>query len=154
MEAGPVPRGCVLAEMGKEYLPQLQERQKWIRPKLNIKVGDLVLVVDTSTSRNSWPLCRVVRTMPYKDGFVRRVEVRTSVNVYSRPISKLWLLLEADNWASRQAMQGVQYLDSKWKVLLRLWKFCIFDRGSSEHDSGSTEQVWARDYCRPLWHFA
>ena len=76
---------------------QLQERQKWIRPKLNIKVGDLVLVVDTSTSRNSWPLGRVVRTMPDKDGFVRRVEVRTSVNVYTRPISKLCLLLEADN---------------------------------------------------------
>ena len=27
-----------------EYLPTLQVRQKWLRPKRNLKVGDLVLV--------------------------------------------------------------------------------------------------------------
>ena len=81
----------------REYLPQLQERQRWVRPELNVQVGDLVLVVDASMPRNSWPLGRVVRTMPDKDGYVRRVEVKTSMNIYTIPISKLCLLLEADN---------------------------------------------------------
>ncbi|XP_038063156.1 uncharacterized protein LOC119733862 [Patiria miniata] len=76
----------------KEYLPQLQERHKWVRPQPNVGVGDLVLVVDTSVPRNLWPLGRVVRTMPD----VRSVEVKTNTNVYRRPITELCLLLEAD----------------------------------------------------------
>ena len=33
----------------REYLPTLQERQKWLQPKPNFKVGDLVLLADKSS---------------------------------------------------------------------------------------------------------
>ena len=37
----------------KEYLLQLQERQKWLKLKKNVAIGDVVLIMD-SNLRNSW----------------------------------------------------------------------------------------------------
>jgi len=39
----------------REYLPTLQEHQKWFTPKANLKIGDLVLKQD-NIPRNKWPL--------------------------------------------------------------------------------------------------
>ncbi|MGH0115994.1 UNVERIFIED_CONTAM: hypothetical protein FKN15_060458 [Acipenser sinensis] len=80
----------------REYLPLLQERQKWSRVRRNFIVGDVVLIVDDTAPRNSWMMGRVAETMPDKKGFVRRVRVRTKTSVLERPIDKLCLLLEAD----------------------------------------------------------
>ena len=55
----------------KEYLPMLQERQKWVNPKANLQVDDVVLIVDSSKPRNTWNLGRVVKTLPDKDGLIR-----------------------------------------------------------------------------------
>jgi hypothetical protein len=76
----------------REYLPGLQERQKWNRQRRNFAVGDIVLVVDQSTPRNSWPIGRIVRVYPDKKGFVRSVDVKTKMTVLERPINKLCLL--------------------------------------------------------------
>ena len=40
----------------KLYIPELQRRQKWLKPSPNIKTGDLVLIVDENSPRGSWPL--------------------------------------------------------------------------------------------------
>ena len=80
----------------REYLLQLQERQKWVRPRANFKTGDVVLVVDNSQPRNTWIMGKVINTMPDKMGLVRRVEIRTKSSVLTRPIHKLCLLLGAD----------------------------------------------------------
>ncbi|XP_072051635.1 uncharacterized protein [Amphiura filiformis] len=80
----------------KEYLPQLQQRQKWIHPQRNAKVGDVVMVVNESTPRNVWPLGRVIETLPASDGLVRRVRVKTRTSILTRPIDKLCLLLESE----------------------------------------------------------
>ncbi|XP_033759556.1 uncharacterized protein LOC117341802 [Pecten maximus] len=62
----------------REYLPLLQERQKWNEKKRNLKVGDIVLVVDSTSPRNSWPMGLVVEIIPDKGGFVRQVKVKTA----------------------------------------------------------------------------
>ena len=80
----------------REYLPQLQARQKWVQPDRNVRVGDVVLVVDETVSRNVWPLGVIVTTTPDQQGMVRRVEVKTKSGRYSRPITKLCLILEGD----------------------------------------------------------
>ena len=54
----------------KEYLPNLQIRQKWIQRKENIKVGDLVLLVYENYRRGQWPLAHVVEVFPSEDGLV------------------------------------------------------------------------------------
>ena len=80
----------------REYLVQLQERQKWLRPKENTKIGDIVLVVDGSRPRNVWPMGRVTATMPDKNGLVRQAVIKTKSSTLVRPVSKLCLLLEAE----------------------------------------------------------
>ena len=62
----------------KEYLPALQERQKWLHPQRNLQVGDLVLILHDNTPRNSRPLGLVTRTYPGADGLVRTVQLRTA----------------------------------------------------------------------------
>ena len=44
----------------KEYLTQLQERQLWSTPGRNFCVGDVVLIVDDTSPKNSWPLGRIL----------------------------------------------------------------------------------------------
>ena len=39
----------------REYLLTLQQRSKWNSPKRNVAVGDIVLVKDDSSPRNTWP---------------------------------------------------------------------------------------------------
>ena len=81
----------------KEYLTQLQERQRWSTPGRNFCVGDVVLIVDDTSPRNSWPLGRILETFPDKKGFVRQVKVKTKTNELCRPITKLCLLQESDD---------------------------------------------------------
>lgn len=40
----------------KEYLTQLQERQRWATPERTLHVGDVVLIVGDTSPRNSGPL--------------------------------------------------------------------------------------------------
>ena len=76
----------------REYLPALQERQKWLHPRRNLSVGDIVLLVDEQTPRNLWPMGRVSETFPGRDGLVRSVRVKTRSTSFIRPIDKLCLL--------------------------------------------------------------
>ena len=78
----------------KEYLPRLQERQKWCVTKRNVIVGDIVLIVE-SNIKNSYCLGKVTKVITDKIGHVRSVEVKTKDTILKRPISKLCLVLEA-----------------------------------------------------------
>lgn len=80
----------------KEYLPQLQERQKWQSTRRNFVPGDLVIVVDESAPRNSWLTGRVVQAVPDKRGLVRQVRIKTRTSCLDRPITKVCLLQEAE----------------------------------------------------------
>lgn len=81
----------------KEYLQTLQPRRKWHQERDNIKAGDVVLLKDDSAHRNYWPLGRVVRCFPGKDGLVRKIELtvfRDNVlHTYVRPIAQVVLLV-------------------------------------------------------------
>lgn len=79
----------------KEYLPLMQERQKWNMVIKNLQPNDIILIVDDTSPRSSWPMGRVIETIPDSTGYVRRVKVRTKSKILERPITKLCLLLEA-----------------------------------------------------------
>ncbi|XP_063063815.1 uncharacterized protein LOC134456380 [Engraulis encrasicolus] len=81
----------------KEYLLLLQERQKWTGTKKNFNIGDIVLVVDPTAPRGSWPLGRVLETISDAKGLVRSVKLKTKTSVLERPITKLCRILEADD---------------------------------------------------------
>lgn len=78
----------------REYLPLMQERQKWNVVRKNLKPDDIVLIMDEASPRNSWLMGRIIETMPDSRGHVRRVKIRTRSNILERPITKLCLLLE------------------------------------------------------------
>ena len=80
----------------REYLPMLQERQKWTQRKKNLAAGDIVMIVDDSAPRSSWVLGRVLQVMPDAKGLVRRVLIKTKTNTLERPVDKLCLICEMD----------------------------------------------------------
>ena len=80
----------------KEYLPILQERQKWTAERRDVRIGDIVLTFDERLPRGTWPLGKVVAVTRSKDGRVRQAVVKTENGEYRRPVQKLCLLLESE----------------------------------------------------------
>ena len=67
-------------------------RRSGCRPKRNVKCGDLRLIADENTPSKRWPLERIIKTFPGKDGLVRSAQVKTSWSVLTRSVDKLCLL--------------------------------------------------------------
>jgi hypothetical protein len=98
-----------------QYLPTLQTRAKWQSIIRDIKVNDLVLVVDLGLPRGYWRIGRVIDTFPGRNGRVRAARIRTvgrkKVDFFGnliaagagettyiiRPVSKLCLLRTAED---------------------------------------------------------
>ena len=77
----------------KEYLPLLQERQRWTHTKRNLAVGDIVLVAEANAPRGSWLLGRVLEARADSKGHVRSVLLKTRSSTLERPISKVCLIV-------------------------------------------------------------
>lgn len=76
----------------KEYLPELQHRREPHGRGQEVKVNDLVQIVDPNLPRNVWLRGRVVATYPGPDDVVRTVDVQTKGGVLRRPVRKLVIL--------------------------------------------------------------
>ena len=69
-------------------------RSKWTVPRPNIKVGDVVLVVDEQNHRSFWKMARVIDAHKSADGLVRSARVRMADrSELERPVQKLVHLL-------------------------------------------------------------
>ncbi len=79
----------------REYLPLLQERQRWSKERQSLVPGDIVLIADPTAPRGSWLLGRVLETYPDRKGLVRSAQVKTKTSTLVRPVTKLCLLQEA-----------------------------------------------------------
>jgi hypothetical protein len=73
----------------REYVPNLRELPKWRDVRNNIKQGDVVLLIDSSTQRGKWPLGIIDKVFPGTDGIVRVVDVMVNGTVLRRPVAKL-----------------------------------------------------------------
>ena len=58
-----------------EFLQMLQVRQKWVQPKRNLTVGDIVISKESDSTCNKWPLRKVVQVYPSDDEYVRKVRL-------------------------------------------------------------------------------
>ena len=58
-----------------EYLQLLHNRQKWTKSRTNLKKGDLVIIVDDTTSRDAWRLGRI-ENVHASGPHVRKVDVK------------------------------------------------------------------------------
>ena len=59
---------------------------------MNLKVGDLVILMDEGRPPTFWSLGRVVNVYPGADGLIRNATVRISVGLKDRAIQKLCVL--------------------------------------------------------------
>ncbi|XP_033638549.1 uncharacterized protein LOC117299199 [Asterias rubens] len=104
----------------KEFLHNLQERKKWTKPERNIQKGDVVISKETDTTRNQWPLARVIDTYPSKDDKVRTVKLlmadgerdsqgrrKRPPSILDRPIHKLVLLVPTQDKCLLQKTRDV-----------------------------------------------
>ncbi len=73
----------------RQYVPQLLPRAKWHSDEANLRVGDLVWLVEVNVVRGQWPLARVVEVFPSLDGVVRSATVKTAHSTYKRPATRL-----------------------------------------------------------------
>ena len=73
----------------KECIPALSSRPKWTSEFRDLKVGDLVLVIQPDTPRGRWPLGRIYEVYPGRDGHTRVAKVACGVKTVVRPINKL-----------------------------------------------------------------
>jgi hypothetical protein len=87
-----------------EFLHELNQRRKWLRPTRPLATGDVVILKEKNTRRNHWPLATVVEASPGHDGLVRTARVRTahtgpdgkiSFRFYDRPCTSLVVLVPA-----------------------------------------------------------
>ena len=75
-----------------EYLPMLQSRQKWHRVRDNVKVNDVMLIMDDNAPRGCWPLGVVVDVNRSRDNLVRSVRLRSRGKFVVRPLTKVVFL--------------------------------------------------------------
>ncbi|XP_040169767.1 uncharacterized protein LOC120904087 [Anopheles arabiensis] len=82
-----------------EYLQQLQTRSKWfVKGNYEIREGQLVIVHEDNVPPSRWPLARITKIHPGKDGVTRVVTIRTSKEKeLTRPITKICLIPEIDH---------------------------------------------------------
>ncbi|XP_008188328.1 uncharacterized protein LOC103310788 [Acyrthosiphon pisum] len=75
-----------------EYLTSLQGRSKWTTEAPNVKVNDMVVVIDNQSPPLAWRLGRILEVLPGNDGVVRVVRLLTSHGQIIRPVAKVVVL--------------------------------------------------------------
>ena len=75
-----------------EYLLTLTEREKWLKDQRNVKVGDLVLILEENVPRGKWNLGRISEVFVGRNSRVQSAKVKTSNTELHCPVVKLCLL--------------------------------------------------------------
>ena len=89
---------CFWKSWKRDYISQLQARNKWRTPQRNLQVGDVVLIKEQSP-RSSWPMAVVEQVHPSSDGLVRSATLRLPSirsglpRIKDRPVHNLVLLI-------------------------------------------------------------
>ncbi|XP_062539151.1 uncharacterized protein LOC134207450 [Armigeres subalbatus] len=84
----------------REYLHQLQGRQKWHDGVKEFKIGALVMLIDENLPPQQWRRGRIIATHPGDDGIVRVVTVKTTNSSFKRAITKVAMLPSVEPEAS------------------------------------------------------
>lgn len=96
-----------------EFLSLHQNRRKWMTEKEDLKVGDVVLLVDPNNPKGKWPLGLVQELRQSSDdGHVRSVVVSSGNKNIVRPISKL-VKLELNSSGGSRRNHGGENVNAK-----------------------------------------
>lgn len=73
----------------KEYVSELQKRQKWSKQGRDLHLGMMVLVKDDRVPPNRWLLGRITYIYPGSDSVTRVVDVKTTSGTMRRAFNRL-----------------------------------------------------------------
>ncbi|XP_016519033.1 uncharacterized protein LOC107833689 [Poecilia formosa] len=76
----------------REYLPNLQVRQKWQTSQADLVQDTVVMLMDPQLPRALWPVGRVTKLHPSADGRIRSADVRVKDRIYTRPVARMIVL--------------------------------------------------------------
>ncbi|GFX28646.1 integrase catalytic domain-containing protein [Trichonephila clavipes] len=82
----------IWTKWSRDYLNNLQQRNKWQFHKDNVKLNTMVLIKDDNLPVNKWSLGRITKLVPGTDGKVRVVEIKTNKGNIKRSIGKVCVL--------------------------------------------------------------
>ncbi|GFY23045.1 integrase catalytic domain-containing protein [Trichonephila clavipes] len=75
----------------KEYLGQLRQKRPG-KPGHDFKVGDVVMIEESSKKRVYWPLGKVISLLPGRNGKVRTLKLKCKNSELIRPIQRVYPL--------------------------------------------------------------
>ncbi len=94
-----------------EYVPVLTERKKgWTKKRRNVRIGDVVLLIEKDTPRREWHIGKVTEVIPSGtagDDTIPAVRVQTEKGEYQRPVVKLCLLKTVEEEDLEEMVDGV-----------------------------------------------
>ncbi|XP_055589946.1 uncharacterized protein LOC129742127 [Uranotaenia lowii] len=73
----------------KEYLQEMQKDFKFREPNRNLVPGQLVILKDEFQHPVRWPLAKISKVFPGKDGLVRVIDIKTAKGNFKRDITKI-----------------------------------------------------------------
>ncbi|GFX93539.1 integrase catalytic domain-containing protein [Trichonephila clavipes] len=76
----------------KEVLHHYQSRPKWKASQSEVQVGNLVLISEDNRPPLSWPMARILKLIPGKDGTNRVAILQTGSGLTRRSINKIVVL--------------------------------------------------------------
>ncbi|GFU44539.1 uncharacterized protein TNCV_1506531 [Trichonephila clavipes] len=82
----------IWTKWSRDYLNNLQQRNKWQFHKDNVKLNTMVLIKDDNLPVNKWSLGRITKLVPGTDGKVPVVEIKTNKGNIKRSIGKVCVL--------------------------------------------------------------
>ncbi|GFX25922.1 integrase catalytic domain-containing protein [Trichonephila clavipes] len=82
----------IWTKWSRDYLNNLQQRNKWQFHKDNVKLNTMVLIKDDNLPVNEWSLGRITKLVPGTDWKVRVVEIKTNKGNIKRSIGKVCVL--------------------------------------------------------------
>ena len=89
-----------------EYLTSLQVRNKWYHQVENLKIDDLVLIIDENSLPLQWKRGRIIELYSGKDSVVRSVKLKTQYGELVRPVVKLCKLPTSDSVDNVKSISG------------------------------------------------
>ena len=85
----------------EEIIPTWRARKKWREEKQDVRVGDLVWLLEKGTGPNRWPMGRIVEVINGKDGKVRVIKVMKCGKLFTRNITGICPLEIVDSWKNQ-----------------------------------------------------
>lgn len=100
----------------RDYLNELQYRNKWQERSKNLKEGDIVVIKEDNVPVMKWPLGRVIKTYKGINEIVRVADVKTASGVFKRAVRYLAPLPrvndESEEWQQKPNQQATTLSDN------------------------------------------